>query len=92
MASFVFQASAGSKHGDIAGEHVADEFLNTRPSSRGGQMLDEQCADTLALPCVVNQNCELSLIGIEHLVRRNADDGATIFGDQHHVTVPERSD
>ena len=62
------QASAGSKHGDIAREHVADEFLNARPSCRGGQVLDEQCADTLALPCVVNQNRELSLIGAKHLV------------------------
>ena len=75
------QASAGSKHGDIGGKHVANEFLNARSSCRGGQVLNQQCADTLALPWVVNQKCELSLIGAEHLIRGNGDDGATVFGD-----------
>jgi hypothetical protein len=36
------QAGAGTKHGDINGEHVADEFSDARSPSHGGQVLDEQ--------------------------------------------------
>jgi hypothetical protein len=35
------QACAGTKHGDIAGEHVADEFLDAASASDCSQVLDE---------------------------------------------------
>jgi hypothetical protein len=36
------QAGGGSKHCDIGGEDVADEFLDARSSSDCRQVLDEQ--------------------------------------------------
>ena len=62
------QARAGTKHGGIGGEHVADELLNARSASRCGQVLDEQLADAVALPGVVDQDCDLSLGAVQDLV------------------------
>jgi hypothetical protein len=36
------QACAGTKHADIGGKHIADEFLDARSTSHRSQMLDEQ--------------------------------------------------
>ena len=55
------QACAGTKHGDIGGEHVPDEFLDARFACCGGQMLNEQRADAVALPSVVDKKRDLSL-------------------------------
>ena len=84
------QAGAGSKHGDIAGKHVADEFFDARSSSHCSQVLDEQRADTVALPGVVDQNCHLSLGAVQDLVRGNTDGQPVVFGDQRHMIIAGR--
>jgi predicted Zn-dependent protease len=81
------QARAGAKHGDIAGKHVADEFFDTRSSSHRSQLLDEQRADTFALPGVVDQNRDLSLGAVQDLVGGDADGEAIVFGNPSHMIV-----
>ena len=87
------QACAGAKHGDIGGEYVADKFGDARPSSLGSQVLDEQRTDTLPLPSVRNQKCDLSLGGAQDLIRGNADGEPVVLSDQGHMIVggPEDS-
>jgi hypothetical protein len=62
------QTGAGTKHGDIAGEHVADQFLDARSPSHRSQVLDKQRADTVALPSIIDQKRDLSLRAAQDLI------------------------
>ena len=84
------QAGAGSKHGDIAGKHVADEFFDARSSCDCSQVLDQQRANAVALPVVVDQNCQLSLAAVQDLVRGDTDGQPVVFCDQGHMIIAGR--
>ena len=61
--------------------------MDARPSSHCSQVLDQQRANTIALPGVVDQNSQLSLAAIQDLVRGNTDNQPAVLRDQRHMII-----